>query len=76
MLCLLLLLTVLLTIPRPVRQCLANILEIKSGEFVTFGIKLNQNKYKFGLNVYKLNSNWTKSICFGSLIWPGSSTKL
>ena len=35
-----------------------------------------QNKYKFGLNVYKLNSNWTKSICFGSLIWPGSSTKL
>ena len=57
MLCLLLLLMVLLTIPRAVRQCLANISEIKSGEFVTFGIKLNQNKYKFGLNDYKLNSN-------------------
>ena len=50
---------VLLTILRAVRKCLANILERKSGKFVTIKIKLNhgQNKYKFGLNGYKLNSN-------------------
>ena len=29
----------------------------KSGEFVAFKIELNQNKYMFGLNDYKLNSN-------------------
>ena len=38
--------------------------------------ELNGNKYKFGLNDYKLNSNWTKNISFGSSIWAGSSTKL
>ena len=38
--------------------------------------ELNQNRYKFGLNDYRLNSNWTKSISFSSSIWPSSSTKL
>ena len=38
--------------------------------------ELNGNKYKFGLNDYKLNSNWTKNISFGSSIWAGSAIKL
>ena len=67
---------VFITILRAVRKCLANILERKSGEFVTIKIELNQNKYKFGLNCSKLNSNWTKNISFGSSVWPGSSTNL
>ena len=39
-------------------------------------IELNRNKYKFRLNDYKLNSNWTKDISFGSSIWAGSAIKL
>ena len=38
--------------------------------------ELNWNKCKFGLNDYKLNSNWTKNIYFGLSIWAGSKTKL
>ena len=51
-------------------------LKIKSGWFVTIKIKLDRNKYKFGLNDYKLNSNWIKNVSFGSSIWAGSSIKL
>ena len=50
-------------------------LKIKSGWFVTIKIKLDRNKYKFGLNDYKLNSNWIKNVSFGSSIWAGSSIK-
>ena len=50
-------------------------MEIKSGECYIQN-ELNQNKYKFGSNDYRLNSNWTESISFSSSIWPGVLTKL